>query len=176
MVISSKKRDQQVKQTISISDDMHEAFERKVSKGEKLWRDFISTFRPHSIHSWPRGLTCKWCSLLCIRKVHVADGKYVSRADRHTRLWFQGRFIATYNDDMKDNTNDTLQNPGIGHRKELEGRKYSSTAKKGHIAHESLIIPTETRLDILRYTTIGSEIGAEYFRNEDTDMLASTRP
>lgn len=53
------------------SSEMFTAFSKTSMRGEHLWTDFISSFRPHTIRSWTKPMLHEWRDLLIRRGIYV---------------------------------------------------------------------------------------------------------
>ena len=51
-------------------------------KGEELWTEFISTFRPHSIKQWGLVLTQQWTKYLVDNDVYVERRRHVDKTQK----------------------------------------------------------------------------------------------
>lgn len=56
---------------------------------EELWINFISKFHPHSVRSWLKGITYRWCKIFWTKGVHVKNGRETSRAEALVKIIFR---------------------------------------------------------------------------------------
>ena len=47
------------------------AYQKTKMRGEILWKDFITAFRPHTIRSWPRTTVIEWRDFLMQRGIFI---------------------------------------------------------------------------------------------------------
>lgn len=53
------------------SQDLYITYERIYLRGEVLWENFITPFRPHTIRRWTKGNLIEWIDFQTSRGVHL---------------------------------------------------------------------------------------------------------
>lgn len=97
----------------------------------ELWMDLIYTFHPHSIRSWPRGLTYKPCKMLRTKGVHVDNGREKSRAEALVRILFRKIHIQSLPNEKLTDRNEQEAIDPVASDKSASEHQPATETKKG---------------------------------------------
>lgn len=76
------------------SHELYVTYKRTHMKGEKLWRSFITSFRPHTVKTWTRSNLIEWTDLLTSRGVYVDDNRSRSPTEAIIDLLYRSSHIS----------------------------------------------------------------------------------
>ena len=57
------------------SSELFTAYQKSKMRGEILWNDFITAFRPHTLRTWPRSVIIEWRDLLTQRGIYIEPNR-----------------------------------------------------------------------------------------------------
>lgn len=77
----------------AFEDKLYDAFYGLFNEQKELRTDFIFTFCPHSIISWPKVQSYKWYLFLQSREAHVGNRRETPRVEALKRLLFRKCFF-----------------------------------------------------------------------------------
>lgn len=69
--------------------EMLEAYKDTEMRGEVLWIDYLTAFRPHTIKSWTRPMLSRWTNLLTNRDIYETSGRQISKAQALVDLLYR---------------------------------------------------------------------------------------
>lgn len=75
------------------SDETLAALVRNDVKGESLWLDFMTAFRPHTIRTWGRATLIDWTEFLIRQGVFVDKGRHISKTQALTNVLYREQHI-----------------------------------------------------------------------------------
>lgn len=77
------------------SHSMLSSYGRTKIRGELMWSEFITAFRPHTIRSWTRQMIVEWSDLLNKRGIYVENDRVKDPSEATIDLLFRNHNIGT---------------------------------------------------------------------------------
>ena len=92
---SETQKSEYLAQIHKMGQDTLETYKELELKGEDLWIEFITVFRPHTIKLWNHLLISKWIRLFKTNDVHIEKGRTGDKAQKLVNLLFRAEHIGT---------------------------------------------------------------------------------
>lgn len=113
---SQTDKDNHVQRLRQYSLEMYQAYQRMEMRGEVMWFDFITAFRPHKIHTWSRPEMYERCYLLKQRNLHVEVGRSISTKNALIDVLHRRKHIPSNNkSEASVHHQSEVRNPGPKH-------------------------------------------------------------
>lgn len=75
---------------------VYQAYNRSKMRGETLWCDFITTFRPVKLRSWPKPTLIEWVDILIMRGIYIIPDLGTSATEKLIDLLYREYHIGVH--------------------------------------------------------------------------------